>query len=138
MNKTTTRLLPYILAGISIGVFFPTLGTVISFLDSGQAFTWPAVFALHRTQPLFWIIDCAPLVLALFSAAVGNRTLRYLETSLRLDEFMDGLDQQIQNEGLFFKSLIAGSPMAIVQLDVNLQRHRPQPGFRRAFRLRLR
>lgn len=133
MNKATTRLLPYILAGFLIGVFFPLLGTLIGFLETGQAFTWAAAAAMHRDQPLYWIIDFAPLVLTLFTAIIGNRSLRYLDTSHQLDELIHEQNRQMQNESQFFKSLIAGSPIAVVQLDVNHNILALNPAFEELF-----
>ena len=70
--ERTNIVTTYVIRGIFIGFFFPTialLGCVYLFSpDDGQH----TFGSLHRDFPLLWIIDSAPVVLGIISFIVGN------------------------------------------------------------------
>ncbi|MCL4849503.1 MAG: EAL domain-containing protein [Acidobacteria bacterium] len=60
----------YTVVGVVVGLFFPALAWM---LELGLPSRWSpeAVWAMHRSNPLHWIIDTAPLVLAAFATPIG-------------------------------------------------------------------
>ena len=63
---------PYVRIGILVGLIFPIIAVIICYYvlsPGGEPFS---LRSIHKRFPLMWIIDCAPVVLALISYAVGN------------------------------------------------------------------
>lgn len=63
----------YALTGALFGLLFPVFATVVYLLDSGAAFTFSSIIAAHASEPLFWIIDTAPIFLGIFAWMAGRR-----------------------------------------------------------------
>lgn len=59
-------------AGVLFGLLFPFVGTLVEGVRVGVQ-TPAAALSLHRTTPLLWIIDLAPLVLGLAGYVYGVR-----------------------------------------------------------------
>lgn len=63
----------YALVGALCGFAFPLAATWVELVSRKLSFGLASTMEIHRTTPLLWIIDTAPLVLALFAALAGRR-----------------------------------------------------------------
>jgi len=63
----------FALLGAGFGLLFPIIATVVKLAVSRLPFELSHVISLHRNDPLLWIIDTAPLVLAIFAGIAGHR-----------------------------------------------------------------
>ncbi len=68
----------YTLYGALFGLAFPLVATILEALFQGPL-DWSSLWAAQQAQPLLWIIDSAPLILALFARLAGSRQDRLLE-----------------------------------------------------------
>jgi len=78
----------FALSGAAFGFLFPIVASFIKLAVSPLPFELSSVISLHRNDPLLWIIDTAPLVLAIFAGIAGYRqdALRKLNDELRARE----------------------------------------------------
>ena len=74
MNRLS-RVAKYMLMGALFGCCFPVIATIFDLSGQQRMFTLAEVLAVHRAQPLHWIIDTAPLILGIVAALGGWRTL---------------------------------------------------------------
>jgi GAF domain-containing protein len=74
----------YALAGFLLGIAFPVLAIFIKFIQLQLRLNLSSIFTLHRTEPLLWIIDTAPLFLGLIAGIAGKRQDDLLETNEKL------------------------------------------------------
>ena len=65
--------LRYALLGGAFGVVFPLVATLLEVGLRGYPYTWSGMVQAQAGEPLLWIIDTAPLVLAAFSGLIGRR-----------------------------------------------------------------
>jgi uncharacterized membrane protein len=72
-QPSNTRAWLYALIGFVLGLMFVALVTLIVIYQVGSPLTWDAVVQLHLNQPLMWIIDLIPIVLAVFFGIFGRR-----------------------------------------------------------------
>jgi hypothetical protein len=87
MFRRTSTLL-YALGGLSIGLLFPIVATLVEMAAQNLPVGIASATSLQRTNQLLWIIDTAPLVLGLLAAIAGNRqdTLMQLNAALNARE----------------------------------------------------
>jgi GAF domain-containing protein len=81
-------MLRFALFGATVGFLFPVIATFIKMAISQLPFGLSNAISLHRNDPLLWIIDTAPLVLAVFAAVAGHRqdAFQALNDELRVRE----------------------------------------------------
>jgi two-component system, sensor histidine kinase and response regulator len=63
----------YAMYGALFGAGFPVVATLLDVIVRGLPLTLSGIIEAQATQPLHWIIDSAPVVLALFTALIGRR-----------------------------------------------------------------
>jgi len=63
----------YALMGFTIGLFIVVIATVIGLLDAGLPITVQNALQKHLAEPLLWLIDLIPLLLALLVGFIGFR-----------------------------------------------------------------
>ncbi len=73
----TTTKLKFLILGIGFGLFFPILGTALVCAEDGCT---DGILALHQQSRLMQIIDLAPLVLGMFSYALGINVDRRMQS----------------------------------------------------------
>jgi PAS domain S-box-containing protein len=76
----------YGLLGVGLGLLFPVLSLVVEALRTGLPLTIDSAISLHRTIPVMWVIDTAPLFLGLAFGLAGLREDRLLEFTSQLDQ----------------------------------------------------
>ena len=69
-NRTIVR---YATVGFLVGFLFPLFGNLIEFYIGHLPCTFASFLFIHRTQPLIWIIELAPLVLGLMAGLIGQQ-----------------------------------------------------------------
>ncbi len=82
----------YALFGAAFGAVFPVVATVVAASFQGVPLSLGGFLSTQANQPLLWIIDTAPFVLAAFSGLIGRRQaeIRRLQEGRRaadLDRF---------------------------------------------------
>ncbi|MBI5942913.1 MAG: GAF domain-containing protein [Chloroflexi bacterium] len=63
----------YTLIGAVFGFLFPLVGTSLRILVSGLPLDLPTMLNTQLTDPILWVVDTAPLVLALFAGYAGRK-----------------------------------------------------------------
>lgn len=98
MNDTdqpsNTKAWVYALIGFVLGLIFVVLVTMVVINQVGLPFTWDSFVQLHLNQPLMWIIDLIPIVLAIFFGIFGRREI----TLERMSSQMSNLLQERNSE----------------------------------------
>ncbi len=79
----------YILLGIGFGLLFPIIGTFFQILLSGLPYNLSSIIHAQQSQPLLWIIDCAPLVLGVVFILIGVRQDRLTRLKNQLEDTVD-------------------------------------------------
>ena len=71
----------YTLIGILLGVVFPFLSWIIDILIKNVDFNWNGFIAIHKQNPLHFIIDMAPIILGA-TAYILSKSFNNLKTDL--------------------------------------------------------
>jgi PAS domain S-box-containing protein len=72
-NKKLRILIKYALVGAAIGTLFPVFATIRELITLDLPITFANAMRAQRGQPLLWLIDTAPIILALSSLMAGTR-----------------------------------------------------------------
>lgn len=72
-TKVTTTVIRYAVYGALFGVIFPVLATLIDVWVRALPLNIFSILFVQVSQPLHWIIDCAPLILGFTGALIGQR-----------------------------------------------------------------
>jgi diguanylate cyclase (GGDEF)-like protein/PAS domain S-box-containing protein len=116
MNKENKGL--YTFYFFLLGLIFPAAGFIYLVVSSGMEFSIQSLLIMHSENPLLWIIDLAPFVLAITSIVVGKQFERFRE---------------IKRGQSFFNALVMNSPLAVVQLDGDHKIVEANPSFEKLF-----
>jgi two-component system sensor histidine kinase/response regulator len=69
INRTTLR---FAFFGFLVGLLFLIVGTILGLGNLNLPFAWASIVKLHQTEPIIWIIDLAPIVLAVIVGLLGQ------------------------------------------------------------------
>jgi GAF domain-containing protein len=110
LNKTQT----FALIGGLFGLLFPILATLIRIWSSGLSLSLSSMLAVQSTDPLLWIIDTAPILLAGFAAMAGRRQgeLENTNSLLRTRE------QELERTRLALEERVTERTQALTSLNV--------------------
>lgn len=75
----------YALYGGLFGLMFPLIGTIVECYLENMGFNCNQLFACQAKTPMLWIIDMAPIVLAVFSSFAGKQMDRVRQTNKELN-----------------------------------------------------
>jgi len=78
-NKLKSR---FTLIGFLVGLCFPLIAIIIDILFKGIGFSLASIAEIHEINPILFLIDIAPLVLAVVAYLIGGNFARLRETSL--------------------------------------------------------
>ncbi len=92
-----TCLVRYILAGTMFGLAFPVLSTLLQVRLEGLPLTWHSILHVQQSFKLLWVIDLAPLVLAIAGGLVGWRQIRILRFNEILEEKVSERTLELEN-----------------------------------------
>lgn len=76
----------YTLYGIIFGLLFPVLAFSLHSAANNLPYTLETLISLHRSTPIIWIVDSAPLILGLFSFLLGITREKMLIQNDHLEE----------------------------------------------------
>lgn len=76
----------YALYGALFGLTFPIAATLFEILYQKLPFTFASILQTHKTQPLHWIVDTAPLVLGLIASIAGSRQDKLTQVNQELED----------------------------------------------------
>ena len=130
---TLPKSLLFILGGGLLGLLAPIAGIITGLSHAGEEISVSNVILLHSNQPLIWIIDLTPFVLAFTSGVLGLHIARLQMTKKNLENIMSEQTLFMQNELSFFEALVANSPAAVAQLDKDYQIIDINPAFHELF-----
>lgn len=103
----------YALAGALFGLFFPLIAMLILLLYRALPFQWSSLIEVQRTEPALWIVDLAPLVLAMVASIAGQREDRLRRALARL--------QREQETSLLFRQLTEQLERRTIQLNTSVE-----------------
>lgn len=69
----STKATKYGIYGALLGAIFPLLGMVVIVVSNNYRCSLAELFQTQKNDPLLWIIDLAPPILAILGAAIGSR-----------------------------------------------------------------
>jgi signal transduction histidine kinase len=69
----STKTIRYGIYGALLGAIFPLLGMVVMLISNNYRFSLAELFQTQKNDPLLWIIDLAPPILAIMGATIGSR-----------------------------------------------------------------
>lgn len=72
-HKSINATQRYAMFGTAFGFTFPLAGTLLEVLFSQLPITLASMVYIQRTDPLLWIVDTAPIVIALFAGYAGRK-----------------------------------------------------------------
>ena len=75
----------YALYGGLFGLMFPIIGTIVECYIQNMGFNCSQLLACQASTPMLWIIDIAPIVLAVFSSFAGQQMDRVRQTNGELN-----------------------------------------------------
>ncbi|HSK67356.1 MAG TPA: GAF domain-containing protein [Anaerolineales bacterium] len=110
LNKTLT----FALFGGLFGLLFPILATLVRVWSSGLPLSLSSMAAVQLADPLLWIIDSAPVMLAGFAALAGRRqdALEITNSLLRTRE------QELERNRLALEERVAERTQALTSLNI--------------------
>ena len=71
----------YALYGGRFGLMFPIIGTFVECYVQNMGFNCSQLLVCQASTPMLWIIDIAPIVLAVFSSFAGQQMDRVRQTN---------------------------------------------------------
>ena len=128
----------YTLFGFFFGLLFPIVGTFIEFILSKKTNSFQNLLELQINNPVLFIVDTAPFVLAIIFSAIGKREAqltdiqhaledRVAQRTMELSKTNQALikenedrklaEKEITRQSKYFQALIENSPAAVVLLD---------------------
>jgi len=122
----------YAVYGIVLGLAAPIAGTLLSLRLLQLPATALTIVNLHRTQPLLWLLDFAPVMSGLIAGVAGVRRAQLAHITSRLEQIIGQRTVELERENLagrkreqeswrqrqYFEALVHNSPVAIVTLDL--------------------
>ena len=128
----------YTLFGFFFGILFPIIGTVFEALLAKKAIRPANFFALQSANPVLWVVDTAPIIMAFVFRAIGKREEKLEKTNQQLEDKVakrtadleksnqnlkkenrerKKAEKEILRQKKYFQALIENSPTAVVLLD---------------------
>jgi two-component system sensor histidine kinase/response regulator len=137
----------YAAAGIVLALAAPVAGTLLSLRLLQLPATASTILDLHRTQPLLWVLDLAPVIAGLIAGAAGVRRAQLAAITSELEQTISQRTAELQRENLagrereqenwrqrqYFEALVRNSPVAIVTLDLQDRIAACNPAFSQLF-----
>jgi len=126
MKRTTHRhlVIGHVLAGFAFGCIFPAMAVVIDVTSHGMTLSWPALLESHRSEPLLWIIDTAPFVLALVAVAVGYHHVRLVRHNAGLEAAVEatrselaGVSTQLRHGSALLSAVLDAAVDGVFTID---------------------
>lgn len=81
----------YAIYGFLFGCIFPIVAMCVDLIFQNMDFTFTNLLLVQRTQPLHWIIDTAPLVLAILASAVGRKQVVIIRSLAIMRKALDAV-----------------------------------------------
>ncbi len=100
--KTVSR---YVLEGALVGVLLPALGTVLYLIVEELPLALGTVLDAHATQPLFWALDVAPLLLGAFAGFAGKRQVELERREIELELAVQEAEQANEAKSHFLANV---------------------------------
>jgi GAF domain-containing protein len=94
-------ILQYTLFGVLFGFLFPLLATIWGVYALALPFNMASIMIVQNSNPLYWMIDSAPIFLGLFALYGGIRHAQALELNQELESGLQERSEMVsQLEGL--------------------------------------
>jgi len=143
----TKRSVRYSLFGLVGGLLVPIAATFLDLRLQGLPLSPEAVLQVQASQPLHWLIDAVPLLVALMAGLAGSRTDQIALLASSLEDVVAKRTDELQREILaghqredesarqrrYFEALVNNSPVAIASLDLEGRIISCNPAFSRLF-----
>ena len=144
----------YTLFGFLFGILFPLVGIAIEAILALKTSSFENLWELHIQNPVLFIVDTAPIVLAIIFRAVGTRedrleniqralegrvaqrTTDLVKTNKALaveNEERKRAEKETARQKNYFEALIENSPTAVVLIDTDQRIMHCNPAFGNLF-----
>ncbi len=115
----------YLIGSVLFGLLFPVIGIYLDILlFDGLHITYDNIWEVFSIEPIHWIVSSAPFVLGIAGHIIGRQQIRLQNVNYDLDQKvqtrtkeLSNTAKELSNQILYFESLLANSPVAIVVLD---------------------
>lgn len=129
----------YLLVGLFLGLLFPVAATTYEITSRNLRFSLDTIGFLHRTEPLLWMINTAPVFLGIYAFVLGLRedilrkTYINLVTEHENIAELEGLTQQLARRTNQLKAIAQLSEKLSVTEDLSEQLQEMLDNFRGNF-----
>ena len=93
--KRARPIVCYTLYGIFFDVCFPLVAWAFDFWYHGYSPSWDNLGAIHRNNPMLYMIDTAPLFLGIFAFVAGRHKASTERYSLQLQDMVQNLEHKV-------------------------------------------
>ncbi|MCP4139963.1 MAG: response regulator [Chloroflexi bacterium] len=140
----------YILFGFLFGILFPLVGILAEIFLAAKSSSYKNLWDLHIQNPVLFVVDTAPIILAIIFRAVGTRedslsniqraleervakrTIDLIKTNKALaveNEERKHAEKETARQKNYFEALIENSPTAVVLIDTEQKIVHCNPAF---------
>jgi GAF domain-containing protein len=110
-------ILQYTLFGVLFGLLFPLIATLWGIYARGLPIDLASILIIQTTQPLYWMIDTAPLFLGIFACYGGVHHAQALQLNQELEQSLQERSQMVNQ----LDSLRADLELVVEKQVVQLQ-----------------
>ncbi|HAF62446.1 MAG TPA: hypothetical protein DCK95_08980 [Anaerolineaceae bacterium] len=115
-SKPKKEAAQFALQGISLGVAILFCAILIELNNLGLNFSVSSIITIHQENPLMWLMDAMPIIIPILSV-VHRRGLSLIAQAKDLKKEVAERSQKINEQKIFYESLVNNSPVAIVTMD---------------------
>jgi PAS domain S-box-containing protein len=87
----------YAFAGFVLGLIFVALVTWVVMNQVGSPLTWESIAQLHLNQPLLWLVDLVPILLAVIFGILGGREVALIRLSHQMAKVIKQRNSEIDH-----------------------------------------
>ena len=91
------RIWLYAFAGFVLGLVFVALATWVVIDQVGSPLTWESIVQLHLNQPLLWLVDLVPILLAVVFGILGGREVALIRMSHQMAKVIKQRNSEIDH-----------------------------------------
>jgi len=107
----------YLFLGGAFGLIFPILSTTAHLIHMGQSLTISNAISMQLSEPLFWIIDTAPILLGYFAMFGGIQLDRINIYNHELEDTVKRRTSQLMSELEVHKKLVVEKADALLDAE---------------------
>ncbi len=115
--RTLSLRIAWTVGGAIFGAFFPFIG----WITAADTLSANGIRIAHRDQPVLWIVDLAPLVLALAGAVIGRAYSRLAGAHLHAEHLAENRTRQLKSANQRLSDSIASREHLVAAISHELR-----------------